>query len=130
MIAACDRSFPNGDAVAGEDRDASGGGAAAGGAFLGLLDLCFFAGCVGGSWCGGAVRPRGQEDEAREAIQGLVRERKGEAEDDDPADQGPGRGPQVHALAASLQAHLTFQLGSRSGLLSPTLLYNFFFFLF
>jgi hypothetical protein len=58
---------------------------------------------------GGAdpVRAWGQEDEEGEEIQRVVREREAEEGEDDRANQGQGRGPQVHSLAASFQAHLT-----------------------
>lgn len=52
------------------------------------------------------LRPRRQEDEEREALQGLVREREAEAGEEDREDQGQGRGPQVHSLASPLQTHL------------------------
>lgn len=58
---------------------------------------------------GGAdpVRAWGQEDEEGEEIQRVVREREAEEGEDDRANQGQGRGPQVHSLAPSFQAHLT-----------------------
>lgn len=58
---------------------------------------------------GGAdpVRAWGQEDEEGEEIQRVVRELEAEEGEDDRANQGQGRGPQVHSLAPSFQAHLT-----------------------
>ena len=54
----------------------------------------------------GVVRARGQEDEEREEVQGIVRQRSAEEGEDDRAHQGQGRSPQVHSLASPFQAHL------------------------
>ncbi|KAK9167561.1 hypothetical protein Scep_002752 [Stephania cephalantha] len=55
---------------------------------------------------GGVVRERGQEDEEREDIQGIVREREAEEEGEDRENQGQSRGSKVHSMASPLQAHL------------------------
>ena len=69
---------------------------------------------------GGAdpVRARGQEDEEGEEIQRVVRELEAEEGEDDRANQGQGRGPQVHSLAPSFQAHLTHSSHFSQSLLS------------
>lgn len=56
---------------------------------------------------GGDLRARGQEDQAREAVQGLLRQRAAEAGEEDRAHQGPRRGAPLHPVAAPLQAHLS-----------------------
>lgn len=54
----------------------------------------------------GGVRERGQEDEAGEAVQGVVRQRPAEEGEESGADQGQGGGAQVHPLAPPFQANL------------------------
>jgi len=87
--------------VGGSKSDAAAGGAA------GTAAAVFFVLGCSSSWeRDGPVRSRGQEDKEREAVQGVVRQRSAEEGEEDRADQGPDRGPQVHPLAPPLQAHL------------------------
>ncbi|KAK7351893.1 hypothetical protein VNO77_11652 [Canavalia gladiata] len=48
----------------------------------------------------------GQENEEREEVQGIVRQRSAEEREDDRAHQGQGRSSKVHSLASPFQAHL------------------------
>lgn len=54
----------------------------------------------------GAVRARGQEDEEREEIQRVIRQREAQEGEEDRANQGQGGSPQVHPLAAPFQVDL------------------------
>ena len=93
----------------GEESDDGGSD---GGDFIAVFFGCVFVSFVYVAVSGGGDRgadrvwARGQEDEEREEIQGIVRQREAEEGEEDRADQGQGRGPQVHPLAPPFQAHL------------------------
>ena len=94
------------DSVARRSGEESDDGGSDGGDWMAVFVAGVFVAVSGGGRSADLVRTRGQEDEEREEIQGIVRQREAEEGEEDRADQGQGRGPQVHPLAPPFQAHL------------------------